>query len=160
MSDKPSIIGLLGPIIAPYPPEEQRLFAALGERVAAGRYRAWSESVDDDSIRDILLTCAAREEDIAGRVESLNGNSAAIQQQMLKDHPDIERRYRELFEGMPLPEQFALQAEAERTGAAAWRAFGAACSDPEEAETLLACAPLEEASASDLERIIDSMTRA
>jgi rubrerythrin len=160
MSDKPSIIGLLGPIIAPYPPEEQRLFAALGERVAAGRYRAWSESVDDESIRDILLTCAAREEDIAGRVESLHGSSAAIQQQMSKDHPDIERQYRDLFEGMPLPEQFALQAEAERAGAAAWRAFAAACSDPEEAETLLACAPLEEASASDLERIIDSMTRA
>ena len=44
MSDKPSILGLLGPVIADIPPEGQRLFAALGERIAATRYRAWADS--------------------------------------------------------------------------------------------------------------------
>jgi hypothetical protein len=160
MSDKPSILGMLGPIIAPYPPDEQRIFAALGERVAAGRYRAWAESVDDDAQRDVLLRCAAREEEIAGRVEALHPNAAGVQQRISKDHPDLESRYRGMFEGLSLPEQLAMQAEAERGGAAAWRAFADSCSNLEEAEKLRACAPLEEASADDLEKIIVSMTGA
>ena len=159
MTEKPSILGMLGPIIAPYPPDEQKIFAALGERVAAGRYRAWSESVDDDAFREILLRCAAREEEIAGRVEALHPDAAAVQERISKDHPDIENQYRDMFEGMSLPEQFAMQAEAERGGAAAWRAFADACSDPEEAEKLRACAPLEEASADELEKIIASMSK-
>lgn len=160
MSDKPTILGMLGPIIAAYSPEEQRLFAALAERVAAARYRDWSESVDDDAVRGVLQICAAREDEIAGRVEALHPNAAALQEQMTKDHPDLESRYRAVFEGMSLPDQFALQAEAERAGAAAWRAFAAACSDPDEAQILLGCAPLEEASADDLEKIIASLTKA
>jgi hypothetical protein len=158
MSEKPSIIGMLGPIIAAYPPDEQRIFAALGERVAAGRYHAWAESVKDAGQRDILLRCAAREQDIAGRVEALHPNAAAVQKTISQNHPDLENQYRGMFENISLPDQFAMQAEAERAGAAAWRAFAAACSNPEESEALLACAPLEEANANDLEQIIASLT--
>ena len=82
-----------------------------------------------------------------------------MQERISKDHPDVENRYRDMFEGMSLPEQFTMQAEAERGGAAAWRAFADACSDPEEAEKLRACAPLEEASADELEKIIASMSK-
>ena len=77
---------------------------------------------------------------------------------MLKDNSQLQHQYLGLFDGLALPDQFALQAEAELAGAAAWRAFADACSNPGEAEKLRSCAPLEEANAADLKQIIASMT--
>ena len=157
MTEKLSIAGILQAAIALNPPEDPRIFVALAERIAAERYRGWAESVDDEARRRILLECAAREEYIAGRVEALRPDAVALQEQILKDHPDLPSQYKAVLDGMTLRDQFAAQAEAECAGAAAWRAFAATCSDPKEAETLLSCAPLEEASAAALEQIIASM---
>jgi hypothetical protein len=158
MTQRTTIAEVIGPAIAKYPAEEQRVFAALAERVAAARYRAWAAEIGDEEQRDALNRCAEREEEIAQRVESLHPDAAALQEQMLKDNPDLQLQYLGLFEGLSLPDQFALQAEAELTGAAAWRAFAEGCSEPGGAETLRSCAPLEEESAAALQRIIASMT--
>ena len=157
MTEKLSIAGILQAAMAMSQPEDPRIFVALAERIAAERYRSWAESVDDEARRRRLLECAAREEDIATRVEALRPDAAALQEKILKDHPDLASQYRAALADMTLPEQFAAQAAAERAGAAAWRAFAAGSSDSGEAETLLSCAPLEEASAADLEAIIASM---
>ncbi len=160
MSDKPSILGLLGPVIAAIPPEGQRLFAALGERIAATRYRAWADASEDASMRKVLEACAAREEVIAGRVESLDPNAAAVQEQLQKDHAEIVDQYFALFDGWPLAEQFAMQAEAERAGAGAWRAYADAAdaaNNEEEAKLLRSCAPLEEENADALDQLIEQL---
>lgn len=163
MSDRPSILGLLGPVIAAIAPEGQRLFAALGERIAATRYRAWADASEDASMRKVLEACAAREEVIAGRVESLAPNAAAIQEQLQKDHAEIADQYFALFDGWPLAEQFAMQAEAERAGAGAWRAYADAAdaadaaNNEEEAKLLRSCAPLEEENADALDQLIEQL---
>lgn len=149
---------MLAPIIAAYPPDEQRIFAALGERIAASRYRAWAEQVNDDATRDALLACAAREEDIASRVESLHPEGSKIRDRLINDHAELPDRYVAIFEGFSLSEQFAMQAEAERAGAAAWRAFSGATEDDAEAQALLACAPLEEQNAATLDEFIAALS--
>ncbi|MCH7599224.1 MAG: hypothetical protein IH973_05655 [Myxococcales bacterium] len=158
MTKNITIAELVGPAIAKYSSQDQRIFAALAERIAASRYRAWAEAIGDEDQRSTLLRCAGREEEIAQRVESLQPDAAAMQEQMPKDNPQLQHQYLGLFDGLALPDQFALQAEAELAGAAAWRAFADACSNPGEAEKLRSCAPLEEASAADLKQIIASMT--
>ncbi|MFT5696176.1 MAG: hypothetical protein ACI9QQ_002156 [Myxococcota bacterium] len=157
MTERPSIIGMLAPILATYPPEEQRIFAALGERIAASRYRAWAEQGKDDATRDALLACAAREEDIASRVESLHPRGTEVRERLLLNHAGLPEQYVAMFEGFPLTEQFAMQAEAERAGAAAWRAFAGATEDAAESQALLACAPLEEQNAATLDELIAAL---
>jgi hypothetical protein len=160
MTQNATIAEIVGPAIDKYIPEEQRLFAALAERISASRYRAWAETIGDEDHRSTLQSCAQREEEIAQRAESLHPDAAALQEQMLKDNPGLQHKYFGLFDGLTLPDQFVLQVEAERTGAAAWRSFADACSDPEAAEKLRSCAALEEANAAALEQIIASMTAA
>ena len=58
-----------------------------------------------------------------------------------------------IFADRPLAEQFAIQAAGERLGAATWRALAGLRPDEVGREALLACAPLEEASALFLESL-------
>jgi hypothetical protein len=100
------------------------------------------------------MACAEREAEIARRVESLDANFVAIQDKLLSDHPELIDLNRTLFEGRPLKEQFAMQAQGERAGAAAWRAYAAAASDPLAGELLQSCAPLEEENAAFLQTLL------
>jgi len=144
---------ILAPIMGDLAPAEQPAFVALAERIAAGRYRAWAEQAKDDASRAPLLACAQREEEIASRVEAVTPDAAAIQARVEADHPDVAQAYLGLFTGLALDAQLALQAQAERTGAATWRAF-AANADPARAEVFHACAALEEESAATLEALL------
>lgn len=144
---------LVGPLLAPLPREEQPAIIALAERVAAGRYRAWAEQLISDEIIERLLACAAREDDIATRVEAQTPGAADLQARAMAEHAELADRYAALFSGRTLPEQFAMQARAERAGAATWRALASGSSDAS-AQTFLACAKLEEASAAELESLI------
>lgn len=157
MTRSASILTLLGPVIEGCPPADRPLLLALGERIAASRYRVWAEASEDPSVRKTLEACARREEEVAARVEALRPDATAVQAKLSTDHPDLRDRFFELFSGRPLEEQFAMQAEAERAGAAAWRAFAAATPDATQAAALAACAPLEEASAEALERLRQAM---
>ncbi|MGH7786598.1 MAG: hypothetical protein ACRERC_07010 [Candidatus Binatia bacterium] len=117
------------------------------------RYRAWADDPASADHRAALWACAEREEEIAARVEALHPHGAALQRQLIAQHPELAEINRSLFDGRPLAAQFAIQARGERLGAATWRAFAAHAPSSEVREIFLTCASLEEASAVVLESL-------
>ncbi len=156
MTKPVAIVEVLAPLVGAAPRAEQPALVALAERVAARRYRAWAKEVEEGDACEALLLCAEREEEIAAMVEALVADAGAIQARFLEAHPDLEARYRGLFEGEALVAQFAIQAEAERAGAATWRAYAAEQEDPAHEQVYRTCAALEEASAEALDSLIAS----
>ena len=150
MDELPEIGVALAPVLELVPIERRPLLIALAERLAATRYREWARETGDAE----LLACAAREEDIARRVEALYPDAAAVQRELLTAHPEVDEINRTLFAGRPLKEQFGVQARGERLGAATWRSFAKHATDPAAREVFRACATLEEESAACLERLI------
>ncbi len=153
-SNIPNIAEILASALRGIDPGLQPMLLAKLERLAAQRYRTWATDQADQSVRDGLLACADREEKIAGRVESLEPNASAIQDKLLSDHPELLDLNRSLFEGLPLKVQFAMQAEGERAGAAAWRAYAAAAANLSVRELLESCSPLEQANADFLQSLL------
>ena len=143
---------LVGPALAGLTPEQQPAIVALAERIAAGRYRAWSEQTSASEVRETLGACATREDEIASRVEATVPDASAVQRGALAAHPGLPDGYAALFEGLSLAEQWALQAEAERVGAATWRNLAGA--DEARRDVFLACAELEETNAAALEGLV------
>lgn len=150
----PNVAEVLGAVLQRVPREQQPLLIAHAERLAAERYRGWANDPTNADRKEDLLACARREEEIARRIEGLYPESEAIQRKILADNPDLERINRDLFSGRPVAEQFTIQAQGERLGAATWRAFAAHATDPSHRPVFLGCAELEEESAAVLERIL------
>jgi hypothetical protein len=150
----PSIGDVVAPILARVDREQRPLLIASAERLAAERYRSWASESEMAAHAGRLLACANREEEIAGRVEALLPGAARIQSELLAKHPDLADLNRTLFAGRPLLEQFRIQANGERLGAATWRAFAKQASSSAARDTYLACAELEEASAVVLESLL------
>lgn len=153
MPQLPSVGELIAPIIGDVPEEQRPLLVALAEKIAAGRYRDWAEQASG-SDRHALLACADREEEIARRVESLYPDAAAVQADLLVKHPDIEQAYRDLFSGHQIQDQYAIQADGERLGAATWRALARDADRDEQRKVFFDNAELEEASAAMLEALV------
>jgi hypothetical protein len=149
-----SVSEILAGVLRNIEPQLQPFLLAKLERLAAQRYRSWASDHPDQSVKEGLLACADREEEIATRVESLVPNATAIQDKLLSDHPELLDLNRTLFEGRPLEVQFAMQAEGERAGAAAWLAYAAAASEPSVQELLRSCSPLEQANADFLQGLL------
>jgi hypothetical protein len=147
------VAAILAPLLARVSREHQPLLLAIAERMAAERYRTWAAERREH--QSDLLACARREEEIAGRLEALYPDAAAIQRDILANNPDLEHINRTIFAGRPLAEQFTIQAGGERLGAATWRAF-ARESSGSSPRVFLACAELEEESARVLEAILDA----
>ncbi len=158
--DTNGIAELIGPVLAAYEADDQYILTALAERIAASRYRTWADEVEDAGDRETLLACAAREEEVALRVEALRDDAGALQETMRERHPELPEKYAALFSSLSLRDQFALQAAAERLGAATWRSFAKQQADSDVADVLEGCAPLEEASAEALEAIIAKLDSA
>lgn len=152
----PDVAEILAPLLARVPREQQPLLLAIAERMAAKRYRGWSSQVPEPQQEADLLACAAREEEIASRIEGLYSDSSAIQRDILSSNPDLQEINRTIFEGRPLEQQFAIQAQGERLGAATWRAFAEHAS-PESSLVFRACAALEEESARVLEGLLPAV---
>ncbi|MGH9843414.1 MAG: hypothetical protein ACREEM_32150 [Blastocatellia bacterium] len=150
----PDIAEVLRQALQKVEPALRPLLLAALERLAARRYRAWADEHLDPAVKEGLLACAEREEEIARRVESLEPNAAAIQNKLLSENPELLDLNRTLFEGRPLKEQFAMQAQGERAGAAVWKAYAAAAADPPDRELLQSCSPLEEANADFLQALL------
>lgn len=150
----PNVAEILSQVLRNIETGRQPLLLAALERLAAERYRTWAGEHPDPSVREGLLACADREEEIARRVESLDPNAFAIQDKLLSDHPELLDLNRTLFEGRPLKVQFAMQAQGEMAGAAAWRAYAAAASDSSAQELLQSCSLLEEANAAFLRGLL------
>src|SRR5262245_20577520 len=119
----PSVGEAIAPLLASIPREEQPLLIAYAERLAAERYRGWARLPDGAAHAIDLLACAAREEEIARRVEALHANAAEHQRRLLASHPELLEVNRTLFAGRPFAEQITIQARGERLGAATWRSF-------------------------------------
>jgi bacterioferritin (cytochrome b1) len=154
----PSVGEAIAPILARVAREEQPLLIAYAERLAAERYRGWARA-EGAAHAARLLACAAREEEIARRVEALHADAALRQRRLLAEHPGLLEVNRGLFAGRAWAEQLAIQAAGERLGAATWRSFARKAEDTRSREALLACAELEEASARVLEEILDGAPR-
>jgi uncharacterized glyoxalase superfamily protein PhnB len=150
----PSVGDVVAPILARVDKEHRPLLIAIAERLAAERYRGWAKESLMTEHASQLRACADREEEIAGRVEALTPDAAAIQRALLAKHSDLTDVNRSLFAGRPLHVQFRIQAQGERLGAATWRAFAKQEQSGAARDTYLACAELEEASALVLESLL------
>jgi len=150
----PNVAEILAGVLRNIDPKLQPFLLAKLERLAAQRYRTWASSQPDQSVKEGLLACADREEETARRVESLEPNASTIQDKLLSDNPELLDLNRTLFEGRPLNVQFAMQADGERAGAAAWKAYAAGASDPSVQELLLSCSPLEQQNADFLQTLL------
>ena len=150
----PSLSKILGGVLQSIEPGLQPFLLAKLERLAAQRYRMWASGYTDQNVKEGLLACAEREEEIAKRVESLNPEAERIQARLLSEHPEVLDLNRTLFEGRALEVQFAIQAEGERAGAAAWKAYADASSDTSVQELLQSCSGLEQENAEFLQKLV------
>ena len=150
----PNLGGVFARVLQRVSEEQRPLLIAIAERLAAERYRGWAKDPSMSEHAPALLACARREEEIAARVEALFPGASAIQQEMFEKNPDFPEINRSVFAGLSLPEQFRIQAQGERLGAATWRALARKEESPVAREVYLACAELEQASALVLEAIL------
>jgi hypothetical protein len=149
----PNIAEVIGPLLQRVPVDRQPLLIAVAERLAAERYRGWAARVDAPERKSGLLACADREEEIARRVEALYPAASAAEREILDRNPDLIEVNRTLFAPYTLEQQFLIQAQGERVGAATWRAFARHDTRAEARDVFLGCALLEEQSAEFLESI-------
>lgn len=150
----PNVAVVLAAVLQNVPAENQPLLIAIAERLAAERYRGWAGESTLVWHAEQLRACAAREEDIAARIEGLFRNAAAIQAGLRAQNPELVEINQALFAKRSLSQQLAIQAQGERLGAATWRALARREPDPARAHVLERCAELEEASAVILEAIL------
>lgn len=149
----PDFATLLARHINTIPTDAVPAFLARLERTAADRYRMWAEAVPEHAKG--LLNCAAREDDIADRVERIYPVAAPDQIAAIERAIGPARdTYYAVFSSLSPIEQMTIQANAERQGAAAWRAMIA--SEPDEGirVALEECAKIEEASADYLDALL------
>lgn len=150
----PDLAEILSRVLERVPPERRPLLVAIAERLAAERYRGWASDADSQSRAAQLLACATREEAIVSRIAALYSDGAEIQRDILSKNPDLEEINRSIFAGRPLAQQFTIQANGERLGAATWRAFAQGEQRPDASQTFLSCAELDEQNARVLEAIL------
>ena len=148
----PRFGALLAPFISQVPPDAMPRFLALLERGAANRYREWAEMLPDHA--DVLLSCAASEDDIADRIEAAFTLDATHRNVITAPLPGAIDTYREAFGGLDVWDQLRVQANAERQGAQAWRGIAMRVDDQVVLDALAACSALEEASADRLDDLI------
>jgi hypothetical protein len=153
-TDLPNVAQILSTVLQRVTREQQPLLIAHAERLAAERYRDWASHPTQATRKAQLLACADREEEIARRVEALYPAAASIQRVIVDENPALGEINRMLFAGRPLTQQFAIQAQGERLGAATWRAFAAHADDGPRRSVFLGCAELEEQSAVVLENVL------
>jgi len=136
------------------PKDQQPLLIALAERLAAERYRQWAAEVTEPLQKSGLMACADREEEIARRIEGLYPHADAIQADIIARNLNLRELGRSLFGPRSLRDQFALQAQGERLGAATWRSMARKAESADTSNVLLGCALLEEESAAFLESLL------
>jgi hypothetical protein len=148
----PNFGELLAPYIGQVPEEQVPNFLALLERGAAERYRGWAREIPDHA--EGLLMCAQREDEIADTVDGLFPIDDATREEISEPLPAARDTYYAVFVNLDLHDQLAVQANAERQGAAAWRGMLEGEPDPEVRSRLEHCALLEEASAAYLDDLV------
>jgi hypothetical protein len=115
----PNFGEMLAPIIGRVPAAAMPRFLAMLERTAADRYRSWALAWPAHG--EVLLACAAREDEIADLIEAAfecDDDTLAAMRALLPEARDL---YYAAFDGFSVAEQLHLQAAAELQGAAAWQ---------------------------------------
>ncbi|MGD8417620.1 MAG: hypothetical protein PVH91_11220 [Pseudomonadales bacterium] len=126
MTQPASIVEAFEPLLPQLAEEEVPLMLAILERIAAEKYRGWAENSADPFEREGLLACAAREDEIADFIESLNADSDTRVPELHSRFPDLLKRYDSVMDGRPRKEQLRIQSEGELGGADYMRQFAAA----------------------------------
>ena len=119
----PAFGALLAPYIGQVPAEARPRFLALLERSAADRYRIWAGMLPEH--RDVLLSCAASEDEIADRIEAAFVLDPSLHEVLHAPLAGARDTYYAVFEQYTVWDQLRLQANAERQGAQAWRNIAA-----------------------------------
>ena len=101
-----------------------------------------------------MLACAAREEEIATRVEALYADAAAMQQAITAEMPELASVSDDLFGGRAVLHQMAVLAAGERSGGRVWKSLAQLQASPKAQEVMRSCHPLEDANAAVLEQIL------
>ena len=146
----PNFGELLAEHLGSMPPEALPYMLSQLERTAADRYRGWADAVPE--YRDGLLACAAREDEIADRVEAMFPPSDEHRALVAATIPAARDTYYEVFDGYSPWEQMTIQANAERQGADAWQNLKEAY--PERSGELDALSSIELESAEYLDAIL------
>jgi len=147
----PDVAAAIAPLLDPVPARARPRLVAELELAAAERYDAWASA--DASHADGLRDCARREREVARRVKALFALHADDERACGEALAAIAAAYRAAMGDRPVSEQYAIQAAAERTGAAFWRAVAATVPDAGARRALESCAELEEQSAAFLETL-------
>lgn len=148
----PNFGELLAPYLGGVPPEALPYLLSQLERTAAARYRGWAQDVPEENGR--LLECAAREDEIANRVEAMFPPEAAHRELVDEILPKAKTEYYKAFDGYTPIEQMTIQANAERQGANAWQGLKAA--HPQLADDLDELSAIEIESADCLDDILQA----
>ena len=148
----PNFGRVLAPLLGRVDDADRPRFLARLERGAADRYREWAKAWPEQA--GLLDACARREDEIADRVEALYAASADAEALMDALLPEARELYYAAFDGYTIQQQLRIQANAERQGAAAWRAIAAASADATLKDGLETCAALEETSADALDALL------
>ena len=126
MPQPESIAEAFEPLLPDVEPEEIPMVIAMVERLAATNYREWCEETDDPIEKARMLACAAREDEIAEFIESLENDSQAKTDELNARFPDLRERYDSIMAGRSRAEQLRIQAQGELGGADYMRQFSAA----------------------------------
>lgn len=149
---------ILSPYIGKVPPEAVPNFLALLERGAAERYRSWAEELP--AFKDGLLKCSASEDKIADIIQSLFLISDELNAEIELPLPGARETYYNVFEGLPIADQLAIQADAELQGAEAWRNMLSDDNPDAINQGLQQCMELEKESSAYLYSILDDVRKA
>jgi hypothetical protein len=152
MTQSPSFVDRIRPLLADRPRGEQLFLAALLENGAAARYREWAGDEADPELAEGLRECAEREDTVAGEIRKHFGAELKEPADLGELLAAVEREVAALFGGLSVREQFAVQAKAERGGQQLWLELAAAESDASLKEVFVECARLESESAEFLEK--------
>ena len=96
--DIPNFGELLGPYLGQVTAEAYPYLLSQLERTAADRYRSWAEALPEHAAG--LLECAAREDEIADRVEALFPPADEHRQQVADIMPGAKAAYYQVFDGL------------------------------------------------------------
>jgi hypothetical protein len=151
----PDLAGQVRPLIQALPVGVQPRIMARLEQAAADRYRTWAAACPTPAQAEGLRACAVREEEVAARIELAFPAQPDEQRHIGTVLPRIAEAYHSAFAQRPVTTQYAIQAAAERRGAAFWRTLASSMSDASVREILSDCAQLEERSAEFLEAIVN-----
>lgn len=139
----PNFGELLGAHLSGVAPEAYPYLLSRLERTAADRYRGWAEQVPEH--REGLLACAAREDEIADRVEAMFPPTPEHRAEVDAKIPAARDTYYAVFDGYSPFEQMTIQADAEKQGSGAWQNLKQAHPDKSDELDRLSAIELESA---------------